>query len=266
MLLMNYSISVVIPMYNASQTIERALRSVENQINFEFKEVIIIDDGSSDNSYEIVAGYKGKSKLNIIIFKQKNQGVSSARNFGIEHASGNYVAFLDSDDEWLPEKTKEQMNLFKIPGVVMVGGNHFNRSREGMGAFAFIDYKKQLFKNYFQTSTVIVARDVLNVFGGFYVEQKYAEEGRFYFELLNHGKAILLNKPVVIYDGGNKAGFGHSGLSKNIIEMQRGEIANIKFAYKKNNASIYLVALAYCYSWLKFVRRSIMFIIMELRK
>lgn len=199
---MNYEISVVIPMYNSSRTIERALASIESQNGVSFKEVIVIDDGSTDASYELVKAYSLKSSLNILIFKQANSGVSSARNLGIEKATGDYIAFLDSDDEWLPEKTKEQMVFFKVPDVVMVGGNHFETPRSGMAAFEFIDFNKQMFKNHFQTSTVIVSRTVIQLFGGFYNKQKYAEEGRFYFEVLKHGLAILLNKPVVVYDGG----------------------------------------------------------------
>ena len=257
MLLMNYDISVVIPMYNSSRTIERALRSIEMQVKVEFNEVIIIDDGSTDNSYEVVNAFKGESRLNIIVFRQVNNGVSSARNLGIQKASGKYIAFLDSDDEWHPDKTKEQMNFFKIPDVVMVGGNHFDIPRLGLGVFSFIDFKNQLFKNHFQTSTVIVSRDVVKLFGGFYSEQKYAEEGRFYFEVLKHGKAVLLNRSVVIYDGGNKVGFGHSGLSKNILEMQFGDISNIFYACKIHEASISLTVLAFCHSWLRFLRRSL---------
>lgn len=254
---MNYEISVVIPMYNASRTIERALLSIENQIGASFKEIIVIDDGSTDDSFDLVKAYKLQSSLNIIIFKQKNSGVSSARNLGIDKATGDYIAFLDSDDEWAPNKTKDQMVFFKVPDVVMVGGNHFELPRSGMATFEFIDSKKQLLKNHFQTSTVIVSRAVIQLFGGFFKKQKHAEEGRFYFDVLKHGRAILLNKPVVVYDGGNKPGFGHSGLSSNIFAMQRGEICNILYAHKIHNISTTITTLAIIYSCMKFIRRSI---------
>jgi glycosyltransferase involved in cell wall biosynthesis len=252
---MNYDISVVIPMFNASRTIVRALSSIENQVDARFREVIVIDDGSTDNSFNIVGEYKKKSMLNIIVLRQLNKGVSSARNLGINYSNGKYIAFLDSDDEWKPEKTKEQMELFMIHDVVMVGGNHFERPRFEMGAFAFISYKMQLFKNYFQTSTVIVDGRILKLFDGFYSKQRYAEEGRFYFEVLKHGRAVLLNKHVVVYDGGNKRGFGYSGLSKKIFKMQLGEIRNIFFAYRNLNVSVLLFISSILFSCAKFIRR-----------
>ncbi len=90
-------ISVIIPCYNSSLTICNALKSLENQ-KYQNFEVIIIDDGSIDDTQNIIKEYAGNSKLKIRYFKQKNGGVSSARNFGIQMAIGKYLAFLDADD------------------------------------------------------------------------------------------------------------------------------------------------------------------------
>ena len=92
------SFSVVIPLYNKALHIERALKSVFNQTCQDF-EIIVVNDGSSDNGREIVENIHD-SRLNLI--NQSNQGVSAARNRGIAAAQNNYVAFLDADDEWLP--------------------------------------------------------------------------------------------------------------------------------------------------------------------
>lgn len=96
--------SVVIPLYNKEKYIKRTLYSVFNQTFSNF-EIIIIDDGSKDKSCEII---KLISDPRIRLIRQENGGPSKARNRGIKEAKGEFIAFLDADDEWLPEKLKKQ--------------------------------------------------------------------------------------------------------------------------------------------------------------
>ncbi len=100
-------VSVIIPTYNRAKFIGRALDSVLGQ-TFTDYEVIVVDDGSTDGTREVLeAAYDGKIKY----IYQKNGGVSAARNRGISEARGTYVAFLDSDDFWVPEKLAEQVEI-----------------------------------------------------------------------------------------------------------------------------------------------------------
>lgn len=117
-------ISVVIPTYNRSKLLKRAVESVLNQTFKDF-ELIIVDDNSTDNTRETVMDLRKKDSR-IKYFRHKNnQGGSAARNTGIKHAKGEFIALLDDDDEWLPEKLIKQMSLFeKLPaeyGVVYCG-------------------------------------------------------------------------------------------------------------------------------------------------
>ncbi len=104
-------VSVVIPVYNRAETILRALDSVVKQqcVNFD---IWVIDDGSSDDTGAIVEQYIQENFLEqkIHYIKISNSGVSTARNIGIEASSGEWLAFLDSDDEWLPEKLRLQVD------------------------------------------------------------------------------------------------------------------------------------------------------------
>ena len=99
-------VSVIIPTYNRSKYIRRAIDSVLKQ-TFTDYEIIVIDDGSTDNTGEILRGYGER----VSYIRQSNQGISASRNRGIGIAKGKYIAFLDSDDEWVPEKLALQVKL-----------------------------------------------------------------------------------------------------------------------------------------------------------
>lgn len=107
---MDIEASVIIPIYNTEKYIERAVRSVLNQTYTNF-EVILVDDGSTDDSWKVCVRLATIS-TRIKIFHQNNLGVASARNLGIKKAQGKYLFFLDSDDEWKNNLLKEIINCF----------------------------------------------------------------------------------------------------------------------------------------------------------
>jgi glycosyltransferase involved in cell wall biosynthesis len=118
-------VSVVLPAYNVENFIDQTLQSVLNQTYSDF-EVLVIDDGSPDRSVEVCRQFQDPR---IKIIQQKNRGLAGARNTGIRHAQGDYIALLDADDLWLPEKlAKHVAHLEQAPQV----GVSFSRS-------AFID-------------------------------------------------------------------------------------------------------------------------------
>jgi glycosyltransferase involved in cell wall biosynthesis len=108
-----YSIVVIIPMYNSSETIKRALSSVANQ-SLPANRVIVIDDGSIDNSCKIVRGISSNFPIPLDLITQINSGPSSARNAGILKSTEDLVCFLDSDDEWIPKKLEKQVELYNL--------------------------------------------------------------------------------------------------------------------------------------------------------
>jgi len=115
-------VSVIIPTFNRALTIDRAIMSVLNQTYPDF-EIIVIDDGSTDNTKEKI---NNLSDIRIkYINHPENKGAAAARNTAIKKAKGKYIAFLDSDDEWLPQKLKEQVNTImrtaEKVGVVYTG-------------------------------------------------------------------------------------------------------------------------------------------------
>src|SRR5574344_344305 len=99
-------VSVIIPMYNSKDTIKSAIESVLNQRYKESIEIIVVNDGSKDGCEKIVEKMIINNQTNrtIKLINKPNCGVSSARNRGIKEANGEYIAFLDSDDMWHPQK------------------------------------------------------------------------------------------------------------------------------------------------------------------
>ena len=98
-------LSVIIPTYNGERTIERAIKSVLKQSYCE-KEILVCDDCSTDNTVEIALKYNCKVYIN----EHRTGGPNAGRNVGIKNAKGHYIAFLDQDDEWLPDKLKIQFD------------------------------------------------------------------------------------------------------------------------------------------------------------
>lgn len=109
-------VSVIIPTYNRASVLKRAINSVLNQ-TYKNIELIIIDDGSTDETQELL------DQLNLESIKTTNGGVSKARNLGIQQAQGKWLAFLDSDDEWLPEKLEKQIAFSNAnPNINIIHG------------------------------------------------------------------------------------------------------------------------------------------------
>ncbi len=116
-----YKISVIIPTYNRSALLKRAIKSVLNQ-TFQDFELIVVDDGSTDDTKKIVDSFSNQKIT--YIYQQNSGGASRPKNTGIKTAKGDYIAILDSDDEWLPDKLKKQIQYFaesKNPKLGVVG-------------------------------------------------------------------------------------------------------------------------------------------------
>ncbi len=125
----NPLISVIIPVYNSEKLLERALDSVLNQ-TYKDLEIIVVDDGSTDNSSKIIAKYQKKDSR-IVSIRQKNGGQASARNAGIRLAKGEYLAFLDADDEYDKNFILKMLNGFDDDDIdIVVSGMLYCRVKE----------------------------------------------------------------------------------------------------------------------------------------
>lgn len=264
---MSIEVSVIIPMYNAENTITECLNSVLSQTYKDF-EVIIIDDGSTDRSYKIVKNYITNNNIqNLKLLKQINQGPGIARNRGIKNSKGKYIAFLDADDIWRNNKLETQMRyLQEDTNLKMIGSLTNNNISEKEPKIEYVSFRKLLFNNVFTTSTVIIKKDILdkkNIIG---FKSTWSEDYFLWLQIVRCHKAALLRSPLVIY-GNYKRCFGKSGLSAKLIEMEKGELWNYRELFKNNYYNSHKIInfmwyiLLYCYSILKFFRRIIIALI-----
>ena len=128
-------VSVITPAYNAAKELHRAIRSVAAQ-TFPILEHIVVDDGSRDDTRALLESLS-RQVPNLVVIHQPHLGAAAARNRGIEAARGRYIAFLDSDDEWLPEKLATQIGFMRETGTLFSYGDYLRchyESRLTLGA------------------------------------------------------------------------------------------------------------------------------------
>ncbi len=251
-------VSVIIPAYNSSKTILNTLLSVKKQ-NYDNIEVIVIDDGSVDNTAAIVERFSEQNgDLNIVLIKKENGGVSVARNIGMKRATGDLIAFLDSDDEWLEDKLKKQIQVLEEnKDIDLLGTCRNGEIRRNTGEKLIeIKFTQLLFKMQFVTPTIIFRRYLLDEpdIGYFNERQRHCEDGDYFIRICYSKKCFLLNESLVI-TGGGKAHFGESGLSSNLLSMEKGELSNFTRLFNQKKIGLLIFVIIYVFSLLKFFRR-----------
>ena len=156
---MNDKVSVIIPTYNRAELLDEAIRSVLGQ-SYENLEIIIVDDGSTDNTREVVGSIRDKRIK--YIWTDNWGGPARPRNIGIRAAQGNFIAFLDADDYWKEKKLEVQMPHFNDPGIVGVGARsikvgdvRFHRNRV-LNRNVCLDFRKLLTREIAPLSSLLV--------------------------------------------------------------------------------------------------------------
>ncbi|SHM61980.1 glycosyltransferase family 2 protein [Flavobacterium saccharophilum] len=256
-------ISCIVPMYNSSKTIVRALESIRKQTYEGQLQIVVVDDGSQDDSVLLVEDFKSKNnKLWIDLVKKENGGVSSARNEGLKYIKGDYIAFLDSDDIWLSEKIKLQLNAIMENSSIDLLGSTLDdiilTKVLGRKVGRLIPLKPfgYAIKTQLVTSTVFFKREVYEKIGGFDENMKYSEDMNYWFRAMEFFNCYLLNIPLVIMEHNNNMKHA-GGLSNKLWAMEKGELMNIKYIYNKGQINFGEFIFASVFSFLKFLRRGV---------
>ena len=233
---MNNSVSVIIPVYNRAGVVGRAIESVLSQTYTDF-ELIIVDDGSTDGLDDTLRLFND-SRIRLI--RQPNGGVSSARNRGVKSARYDYIAFLDSDDQWMPDKLEKQIRLITASPdnrICYTGeqwirhGQPFNhkKSRRKYAGYVFEQCLRDCFIG---CSTVLMRKSLFYEAGGFDVSLEVCEDYDLWLKISAKYPVLYIDECLIRKHG------GHSGqLSRKYWGNDRFRIHSLYMLLKDGKLS-----------------------------
>jgi glycosyltransferase involved in cell wall biosynthesis len=211
------NVSVIIPAYNAERYIADTVRSALGQ-SYGDLEVIVVDDGSTDGTLACLAPFGDRIRVKA----QANGGVATARNGGVAIARGQWVAFLDADDLWLPHKLEQQLNGSTAP---LIYSDRFNIGERGSlpelqsnvtrmhGGDVFLHLLRE--GNFITNTSVVMRRDLFEKMGGFYTGLNGTEDWDLWIRVAERHAIGFIPEPLVRYR------FHSGGISRNFKTMGR---------------------------------------------
>jgi glycosyltransferase involved in cell wall biosynthesis len=244
-------ISVVIPLYNKAHTIERTLGSVLTQTFKEF-EVIIVNDGSSDNGVEIIKNFTNDPRVRII--SQENQGVSAARNRGVAESKYDYIAFLDGDDEWISGYLQSVANIIpKFPSAGMICTAGLLCSGDKMYYRIAKKYKNRtVLVNFFEnphifvnSDSAVVRKDIFYETQGFPVGMKINEDFACFFSIAMISDVVYNGCPLTIYWANIPGQATAITEDKNIYVIDRHNLCYVNWVRTGKRNRTFLIFMKY---------------------
>jgi glycosyltransferase involved in cell wall biosynthesis len=266
-------VSVIIPCFRSTDTLQRAVLSVGQQ-SFIPAEVILIDDCSPDETpvmMQKIADQYTPGWIRIVLLKS-NMGAASARNAGWAIATQPYIAFLDSDDAWHPEKIRLQLDYMRShPDTVLCGHAHKILSSPVIPDWSLrlaksdpkvmrITKLNLLLSNRFVTPSAMIKRDIPQRFEE---RQRYMEDHMLWLNISCSG-AVIERLPLplaAIY----KRPYGQAGLSSHWWLMEQGDLGNYRRLFLKGYITRVQFLVFVAYSLVKFVRRLVLYNLLALR-
>ena len=257
--LMRARVTVIIPCYRCTETIERAVTSIIRQ-TLPPEEVLMVEDHSDDEGrtldmlHRLQYQYQDKVNLKLIPL-EKNGGPAAARNAGWDAATQPYIAFLDADDEWHPEKLEIQFKYMQENPDIAVTGHGYIRLRDRkpatprvppVPAYKNISPLSLLFKNSFPTSSVMLKNKIPFRFT---VKKRCSEDFYLWQQIAFAGFPIVrIEARLVNY---YKALYGEGGLSAQLWKMEKGELNNFADLYRAGSINWILLIAATGFSIIK---------------
>lgn len=227
-------IDVILPVYNGESTIHKCLQSVLSQRGNLINRIIVIDDGSSDNTVEIVNSF---SNPIIYLVSTPNMGVSNARNLGLSFSSSPWVAFIDSDDSWHPNKLLYQFKAARNLNIEFVCCSVDERS---FSKSFYFDSSILSRSNFIATSSVLLSKSLLNKFSPFFDSRlSFAEDYLAWLKCTSYTNGFFLNKKLCNYNLSFKPNYSFFVIILNLFSMFK---LYYFFLYANNFNSKYIIA------------------------
>ena len=204
-------VSVIIPSYNRMEFLKQAVKSVLDQ-TYRSLEIIVVDDGSTDETPNFIAGLSSPADIAIRYIRAGHCGKpGKVRNIGIRKASGNYIAFLDSDDLWVPVKIEEQISFFRenpdlsfchTREIWKRGDKIISQSSQRHSRFGCI-FRDSLKKCIIGPSTVMIKKELMEKSGLFREDLEIAEDYELWLRITSRFRIGYIDKPLVVKRGGH---------------------------------------------------------------
>lgn len=217
-------ISAVITAYNSARFVAQAIESVLAQTRIP-DEILVVDDGSVDETHQVISPYLERGLVRYMY--QANQGAGAARNLGIQHTTGDYLAFLDADDLWLEDKTQRQEEILRAnPQVMLVSGQPWWWDLNTDKRWIVPVTQKSTFRGRCEIlvnnwignpSMVMLRRSALDQVGLFNPTFRWGQDWELWIRMVSRFEVRILPEPVIIYRS-NETSLSHTNQQKERLD------------------------------------------------
>ena len=241
----NFSVDIIMPSYNKANYLDDSIKSVINQ-SLKNWNLYIIDDNSTDNSWNIINKYSGLKNINTIKLK-KNKGPSFCRNFGMRLSKSKYISFIDSDDTWDVKKLEKQIRFMEDNNFIFTYTDYtpffetdaVKKMKQPTSLAKSFNLKTFIRNSSINTTTMIISRSILKTHR--FKKVKLLEDYVFKCGLLINNKAIKLNENLATYRILSQS--RSSQRIKNIYWLWKVNKRFNKLSFLENILSIFLISL-----------------------
>ena len=254
-------VSINLCCYNGEQYLEEALQSIFLQTYKEW-ELVVVNDGSIDSTERIIARHSDAG-WPIVYHSQKNAGLGTARNKAFQLSTGEYLAFIDQDDVWLPQKLEKQVAAFEMDrslALVYSDTYYINQDGKKLGtAFKrspppkgdpFIGLLTR--RNFMPCLTVVVKRQTVQDVGGFNETLKYSEDYDLFLKIAFKYKVSCIPEPLARnrLHAGNLGGTGSVAMMKEALQVFRGNVGRVDLL---SSADLWRIRKRFASLWCKLI-------------
>jgi glycosyltransferase involved in cell wall biosynthesis len=248
------SVSVILPTYNRAQLLNISINSVLSQTYRDF-ELILIDDCSTDSTSSVLDSITDDRVR--VIKNTSNKGIAAVRNIGVMNSRGKYIAFLDDDDEWLPDKLEKQVKIIEesspvlgcvYTGIIIIMDGSNNTSQTKVSHFRKNILNNLLFNNFITTSTMLIKKECFEKTGLFDESIPYGEDYDMWIRIAEIFEFENISEPLVKYRiHSNSISANHGAIIKGLETLMSKHESLFASNNRAKSNHLLELGIAYCY-------------------